>query len=344
MASAQRQSSSSLKSRLFDEYFRFSFYKAVALLEAFNPDSKKLGETLDPTQEPVRFSVKPGFSFPPSDISNLEQAESGKAATMEVRFLGLIGPSGVLPHWYNELAVERVRSRDLTLVDFLDIFHHRLITFLYLSWKRTNLPANYLPGAKDRLSWHLLSLIGLGTEGMRGRIGLPEESLIFCSGLLGRQVPSAASVQAAVRYMSGADVALRQFIERIVPLAPEDCTQIGAANASLGESTVCGSFAHECQSKFGVELGPVGYRQFVRFLPSGDLLKPIFALVRYMVGIEYEFEIGVTLRAEEVPPCRLGDVSSDAPRLGWSTWTLGPGITPKENAHVAFQERDLKPS
>lgn len=344
MASAQRQSDPSLKSRLFDEFFRFSFYKAVSLLEAFNPECKRLGDTLDPEQEPVRFSVRPGFSFPPSDISNLQQeAESGKAR-MEVRFLGLVGPSGVLPHWYNELAVERVRSRDFTFVDFLDIFHHRLITLFYLAWKRTNLPANYLPGAKDRLSWYLLSLIGLGTEGMRGRIGLPEESLIFCSGLLGRQVPSVAAVQAAVRYMSGADVELRQFIERVVPLDPEDCTQLGAANASLGESAVCGSFAYECQSKFGVELGPVGYKQFIRFLPNGDLLKPIFALIRYMVGIEYEFEIGVTLRADEVPGCRLGDSSPDGPRLGWSTWTLGPGITPKENAHVIFQETDLKPS
>jgi type VI secretion system protein ImpH len=331
-----------LTSRLFDEFYRFSFYKAVGLLEAFNPEGKPLGETLDPEQEPVHFSVKPGFSFPPSDISNLRQTEPGKAANMEVRFLGLIGPSGVLPHWYNELAVERVRSHDFTLVDFLDIFHHRLITLLYLSWKRTNLPANYLPGAKDRLSWYLLSLIGLGTEGMRGRIGLPEESLIFCSGLLGRQVPSVAAVQAAVRYMSGADVELQQFIERVVPLDPEDCTQLGAANASLGESTVCGGFVYECQSKFRVELGPVGYRQFVRFLPSGDLLKPIFALIRYMVGVEYEFEIGVTLRAEEVPGCRLGDTSPDAPRLGWSTWTLGSGISPKEDAHVTFQETDLK--
>jgi type VI secretion system protein ImpH len=342
MASAQRKSGPPLKSRLFDEFYRFSFYKAVDLLEAFSPERKGLGETLDPEQEAVRFAVKPGFSFPPSDISNLKQSESGKAAKMEVRFLGLIGPSGVLPHWYNELAVERVRSRDSTLVDFLDIFHHRLITLFYLAWKRTNLPANYLSGGKDRLSWYLLSLIGLGTEGMRGRIGLPEESLIFCSGLLGRQVPSVAAVQAAVRYMSGADVELQQFIERIVPLDPEDCTQLGAANALLGESAVCGSFAYECQSKFRVELGPVGYEQFVRFLPSGDLLKPIFALIRYMVGIEYEFEIGVTLRAREVPGCRLGDTSPGAPRLGWSTWTLGPGVTPTNDAHVTFQETDLK--
>lgn len=344
MATTERKSNPSLKTRLFDEFYRFSFYRAVALLEAFYPAKKPFGRSLNPHEEPVRFSVKPGFSFPPSDISRLESLDEKEQARMEVRFLGLIGPSGVLPYWFNQLAVERSRAHDNTLVDFLDLFHHRLITLFYLAWKRSNFPANYETGARDRLSWYLLSLIGLGTEGMRGRIGLPEESLIFCSGLLGRQVPSVAAVQAAVKYMAGSEVRVDQFIERLVPLDPGDCTQIGAANAMLGVSAVCGSFAYECQSKFRVELGPVGYRQFVRFLPSGDLLKPTFALVRYMVGIEYEFEIGVTLYAEEVPGCRLGDISPDAPRLGWSTWTLGPGIKPKENVHVTFHETSLRPS
>ena len=310
-------------------------------MEGLSPESKRLGETLDPGEEAVRFSVKPGLSFPPSDISNLLMPESKRQVHMEVRFLGLIGPSAVLPHWFNELAMERMRARDFTLVDFLDIFHHRLITLFYLAWKRTRLPVTYLPGAKDRLSWYFLSLIGLGTDGLRGRIGLPEESLIFCSGLLGRLVPSAAAVEAAIKYMAGTDAAVDQFIDRMIPLEPADRTRLGAANASLGVNTVCGSLAHDCQSKFRIRLGPVGYRQYCRFLPSGDLLKPIFALARYMVGIEYEFEIRIVLLAGEVPGCRLGDKRADSPRLGWSTWAKAAGTTLEEDQYVTFQERDI---
>lgn len=310
-------------------------------MEGFNPAKKRLGETLNPKEEAVRFSVRPGLSFPPSDISNLEESDRKEPVRMEVRFMGLIGPSGVLPHWFNELAIERMRARDFTLVDFLDIFHHRLITFFYLAWKRSKLPVNYLSGARDRLSWYLLSLIGLGTDGLRGKIGLPEESLIFCSGLLARQVPSAAAVEAAVRYMAGAPAEVHQFIERLIPLEPGDCTRLGAENGSLGVNTICGSYARDCQSKFRVHLGPIGYGQFTRFLPSGDLLKPIFALVRYMVGIEYEFDIRIFLLAEEVPGCRLGDTAHASPRLGWSTWTKAPGTTLKKNPHVTFGEGDI---
>ncbi len=341
MTAKKRQSDTSLVSRLFEEYFRFSFYRAVSLLERLVPSKKRLGETLDPREEPVRFSVKPGLSFPPSDISNLRQDDADGPVTMEVRFMGLIGPSGVLPHWFNDLASARMQAKDSAFVDFLDIFHHRLITLFYLAWKRYDFAVNYKSGANDSLSWYLLSLIGLGTEGMRGRIGLSEESLLFCSGLLARRVPSASAVAAAVKYMAGADAEVHQFIERMIPLEPADCTQLGGANASLGMSTICGSYVRECQAKFRIHLGPIGYSQFSRFLPGGDLLKPIFSLVRYMVGIEYEFEICIFLKAGEVPGCTLGAVKADSPRLGWSTWMLGRGITLKEDPYVTFQEANV---
>lgn len=341
MAAKKRQSGTSLGSRLSDEFFRFSFFRAVTLLERFSPERKRLGEAMDPAEEAVRFTVKPGLAFPPSDIAGLRKPESKKQTEMEVCFMGLTGPSGVLPHWYTELMLERVKAGDLTLVDFLNIFHHRLITLFYLAWKRTRLTASFEDGGKDRLSSYLLSLIGLGTEGMRGRIGLPEESLIFCSGLLGRSVPSAAAVESAVRYMAGADVNVEQFVDRMVPLDPSDFTALGSANASLGVDTICGSFVHDCQSKFRIRLGPVPYRQYCRLLPGGDLLKPIFALVRYMVGIEYEFEILVVLMAGEAPACRLGAVSPDSPQLGWSTWLKSPDSTLAQDPHVAFQEGDV---
>lgn len=341
MAAKKRQSDPSLGSRLFEEFFRFSFFRAVTLLERFSPESKGLGEAMDPGEEAVRFTVKPGLSFPPSDIAGLCARDSKKPTEMEVSFMGLTGPSGVLPNWYTELMLERVKAGDLTLVDFLNIFQHRLITLFYLAWKRTRLTASFEDGGRDRLSSYLLSLIGLGTEGMRGRIGVPEESLIFCSGLLGRSVPTAASIETAVRYMADADAEVEQFVDRMVPLDPSDFTAIGNANATLGEGAVCGSFVHDCQSKFRVRIGPVGYRRYCRLLPGSDLLKAVFALVRYMVGIEYEFEILVVLMAEEAPACRLGAVSPDSPRLGWSTWLTSPGSALVQDPYVAFQEGDV---
>jgi type VI secretion system protein ImpH len=341
MAPQKREPGTPVKERLFKEFYRFSFYKAVHLLETLFPGKKPLGQTLSPREEAVRFSVKPGLTFPPSDISGLKQADQKSPVEMDVTFMGLIGPSGVLPYWYNELAIERVREKDLALTAFLDIFHHRLVSLFYLAWKKYNLAVTYAPGASDRLSRHLLSLMGLGTPGLSGMIGLPEESLIFYGGLLSRQVPSAVAIEATVEYFADTKAEVHQFIERVIPLDPEDQTQVGSANSELGISTVCGSYARENQTKFRINLGPTDYDHFVRFFPTGDLLRPIFSLTRFMVGIEYEFEVRPFLRREEVPLCTIGVETPAAPRLGWSTWLKTPGVVHAENPYITFQETDL---
>jgi type VI secretion system protein ImpH len=161
---------------------------------------------------------------------------------------------------------------------------------------------------------------------------------MFYSGLLSRSVPSALAIEAAVEYFSNTNVRVRQFIERLLPISPEDQSQIGVANGRLGIDTVCGSLFRESQTKFQVDLGPLRYTRFIRFLPSGDMLRPIFSLIRYMVGIEYEFDVGVLLKREDVPPCILGAQGPDSPRLGWSTWIKSPEVAQRQDPCVVFQE------
>lgn len=341
MAPEKRQSGSPLEESLGEEFYKYSFFKAVDLVEKLFADKKPLGQTQEPRLEAVRFSVQPGLAFAPSDITGFSAAAGDEPCTMDVAFMGLIGPSGVLPHWYDELVSARVRKKDFTIGAFYDIFHHRFISLFYLAWKKHQFPVTYLPGSRDKLSGYLLSLAGLGTTGLRGRIGLPEESLSFYSGLLSRQTPSAVSIESAVAYYAGTSVSVEQFVERMIPLSKEDQTSLGLANARLGEDTVCGSFVWDCQTKFRVNLGPMHLDEFLRFLPSGDLLRPIFSFVRYMVGIEYEFEIRVLLKREEVPPCILGATTA-GPRLGWSTWLQSPEHEQPADPYITFEEEGFE--
>jgi type VI secretion system protein ImpH len=338
MASPKRQSDTPLKDRLFREYYKFSFFQAVHLLETLYPLKKPLGQTLEANKESVRFSAKPGLTFPPSDISKLDTCEDGGPVNMEVAFLGLTGPAGVMPHWYTELITERIWNKDFSLANFLNLFHHRLISLFYLAWKKHRFPFNYLPDARDRISQYLLSLAGLGTPGLTEMIGLPQESLIFYGGLLSRSVPSAMAIEAVIEYFADTHVQVVQFIERRLPLSPEDQTHLGTANAQLGINTVCGSYIWECRSKFRVHLGPMGYDEFQRFFPTGDMFRRIFSLVRYMVGIEYEFEIRVFLKRTEVPPCILGTDLPTSPRLGLSAWVKSSDVTLEEDPYITIEK------
>jgi type VI secretion system protein ImpH len=338
VAPPERKSQSTVKDRLFKETHRYSFFQTVRLLEAFSPEKKQLGASAEPEKETIRFSVKPGLAFPPSDIVKLEARGDEEPSLVEIAFMGLVGPNGVLPHWYNELAIEQNRKHDTSLTAFLDLFQHRLITLLYLAWKKNQFPVNFLPGAKDKLSGYLLSLCGLGTGGLSHRIGFAEESLCYYSGLLSRQVPSGASIRSTVEHFTGQKTVIDQFVQRMILLAEEDMTQVGKANAKLGVDVICGSHIWECQTKFMLTLGPMTLVDFKRFLPSGDMHKPTFALVRYVVGIEYEFDIKIVLKRQEVPPCILGEESS---RLGWSIWLKSQNIMMKDDPSVTFSEAEV---
>ncbi|MBI4848473.1 MAG: type VI secretion system baseplate subunit TssG [Nitrospirae bacterium] len=342
MGPAERQSGASLTDRLFKEFYRFSFFKAVGLLEDLFPGKKPIGKTLDPGEEAVRFSSKTGLAFPASDISKMEHKEKDSPVDMEVTFMGLIGPSGVLPHWYNEQAVERIYNKDFGLTAFYDIFHHRLISLFYLAWKKHKLSATYQPDANDKISSCFLNLAGLGTPRLLDLLDINDRSTVYYySGLLSRQSPSAVAIEAAAGYFAEAQAHVQQFVEQLLPISPEDQTQIGRANSQLGVNTVCGGFFYESKSKFRVRLGPMGFENFRRLLPTGDVLGPAFSMIKYMTGVEHEFDISLILKREEVPSCVLGQ-GALPPMLGWTAWVKSEGVMPQRDPCVVFEEKDVK--
>lgn len=320
---------------------RFGFFEAVQLLERMHPEKAKLGEALRPGEEAIRFNVKPGIAFPPSDLSDVREAEQGDFAVIESSVMGLIGPSGVLPNWYNELAQERKEGKDAGMTEFYDLFHHRLLSFFYLAWKRNRVVAAKEPDDVDPFSRCLLSLVGLGTDELAARLGPLQSTLMFWSGQLGRQVRSAATIASVLQDHFDVPVEIEQFVPRLIVLDRENRTLLGEANSELGINASCGDSAWERQSKFRLLLGPLHYETFSKLLPTGDLLRPLVALVRYMAGVEYEFEVRLLLRKEEVPTCRLGGLEFPAPALGWSTWIRSSGTSIETDGAVTIDETEI---
>ena len=108
-----------------------------------------VGEDQPPEQEAVRFRAQPSLSFPTSTIVRVVTGDTLLAshgqslkpgskvspvttpfAEMTVTFMGVTGPIGVLPYHYTALLLRRLRDKDFALRDFLDLFHHREISFL----------------------------------------------------------------------------------------------------------------------------------------------------------------------------------------------------------------------
>lgn len=346
MATQSRRSNPSLEDELFEEGFRFDFFQAVRVLERLYPHRQPVGRDANPSREVVRFRSRLSLSFPPSAIHEVVQAEDGSGpAQMTVAFMGLTGPLGVLPRHYTELLLERVRRKDQTLRDFLDLFNHRFISLFYRAWEKYRFPISYERAVArregyDPFSLYLFDLIGMGTKGLRGRLEVGDEALLFYAGLLAQHPRSASALAGLLQDYFGVPVRVAQFIGQWLSLSKENRSRLGPgeANNALGVSAIAGSRVWDQQAKFRLRVGPLTFAEFCQFLPEGNTFRPLVQFARFFVGQEFDFEVQLILRAAEVPWCRLGGMGESAPRLGWSTW-LKTGEFTRDAEDAVFSGR-----
>jgi type VI secretion system protein ImpH len=253
---------------------------------------------------------------------------------MTVAFMGLTGLLGVLPRHYTELLIERMRHKDDALRDFLDLFTHRLLSLFYRAWEKYRFPIAYERAVSkgegdDRFTLYLFDLIGLGTKGLRRRLGVEDEPLLFYAGLLAQHPHSASALEGVVKDYFAVPATVTQFIGQWLPLSEANRSRLGplGANNVLGVSAVAGHRVWDQQANFRLRLGPLTFAEFCRFLPSGGSFPTLVAFTRFCAGEEYDFDLQLVLDAAEVPRCRLAGHGEPGMRLGWSTWVKSGGFT-----------------
>ncbi len=318
----------SVAEQLLTEGYRFDFFQAVRLLNHMTDTQDPVGYASLPQQETVRFHSFPSMSFPPSAIYDITRGvDREDPMHMVVAFMGLTGPQGVMPQYYTELIMERLRYQDRTLLDFFDLFSHRLITLFYRSWEKYQVAisfegANTQEKKTDRIFQHMLSFIGLGTKGLAEQLAFPPQALLGYSGLLAVRSRSAHSLRQILEHFFGVAVNIRQFIGEWVSLEPEDQSRLNGPkqNLRLGETTMAGSKIWDQQARFQVKLGPLALAKLSQFLPSGKTYQTLVQLIRFFAGQHLQFDIRLQLQAAEVPYCRLSEASACPPQLGWTTW------------------------
>jgi type VI secretion system protein ImpH len=238
---------------------------------------------------------------------------------MMVSFMGLSGPLGVLPHHYTELLIDRTRYRDTALWSFFDIFNHRMISFLYRVWEKHRFAIGYERGAFDQFTGYLFDIVGMGTNGLRGRLSFEDQAQLFYGGLIAQRPHSSSAIAAILSDYFGVHARIEQLSGQWLQLG-EDVTQLGAANSELGVSAVAGTRVWDSQSKFRIRLGPLDAKQLNSFLPTGTAYKPLLDMVRLLVGLEFDFDAQLILKKEEVPFSALASGDEGGPKLGWTSW------------------------
>jgi type VI secretion system protein ImpH len=314
----------------------FSFFQAVRILESGIPDAYRVGGTAPPAAERLRFRAFEGLGFPSSDIDRLESGPEGSLdhrlpeavrrrprITIVATFLGLHGSQSPLPAWITEELLAR-EPEDNPRRDFLDFFHHRLLSFLPRIWEKYRYWARYRSGAQDPFSRRNFALIGLYDDDFRRRsVDLNWEKLLAYIGLLAGRNRSGDVVRGVIAHSFDLPgrVKVEEFVRRIVVIAQEQQNRLGRDNVRLGGDAHLGAQIADRSGKYRLWLGPLDFDRFYRFLPINEDFWTLRRLVAFMLRDQLAYDLCLTLRRHEVPPFRL---SSDHCLLGWSTWIGEP--------------------
>ena len=280
-----------------------------------------LGQDGPPSREVVKFRSSIGLGFAEAAARQNDKPRSARQELF-VNFMGLAGPSGVLPQHYSRLLMERSRRRDSTLADFFDIFNHRLISLFYRGWIKYRLPRQYdlHVGLKtpDPYSRTLRNLSGQhADEG--------SEASLYYSGQYSRSIRSASSLEDVLRDFLELPVKVNSFVGHWLPIQKHDRLKLGTrgrgANNQLGAGVLPGRRCWDVQSRISVEIGEMDTPTYARIRRGTDTFDELQRLIRLYVPTQISVDVLLKFRDRSDSLPTLGGGA----QLGRTTWLKPSG-------------------
>lgn len=325
MASSKRNKNAPVKCKgqapfeaLAQDPYHFGFYEALRQLECWYRHQPRLGESARPAQDPIRLGQAPSLKFAPATLASF-QCSDERPARLGVYCFGLFGPNGPLPLHLTQYAHNRLHhARDPVLMEFMDLFHHRLLSLFYRAWANKEPTVQFDRPEQDRFAQYVGSLLGLGMPSLRQRDAMPDLLKLHFSAHLASHNRHAEGLVAIVGAFFRLPVKLVEFVGEWLDIPKESyCTLDRSDTAGqLGRSAVIGTRSWQRQHKFRIRLGPLSLKDYEHMLPGGSGLQRLVAIVRNYTGFEFRWDLALVLKKEQVPTAQPGEYG----RLGWTTW------------------------
>lgn len=300
-----------LMASVLGQISRFNFYQFCQLLETASPQTAVFGSQEGIGKDPVRFRSRPGFGFPATELSyqaDRFEDQHLPVPTVFTSFLGLTGVDGILPHHVGTDLVGRREGHEV-LADFLDLFHHRIITRYYAIWRKYHYPSGFQAGGRDQVSRALLGLAGRALS--QTEHGLASSRWLALLGPLSRRSRTADGLRAAIRHvLPELDIAVEEFTGQCIflsapPLGRQTC--MSAGQQVLGRRIV------DMQRSVKLTLLLQEGSQLAALQTGTQTHDDLSAVIQGYLGLRWDVLLFARLPQKQLPPSRL---SRQGARMG----------------------------
>ncbi|MEH8017667.1 type VI secretion system baseplate subunit TssG [Rheinheimera muenzenbergensis] len=325
----------------------FDFYQAVYSVERqFSSAQKRwygVGRDGFPAQELVRFKAVQHLGFPGQPVTKVVPRNngvstdkggehSGTAVDMHISFIGLTGPSGVMPQHYSEMVLQRLKQRDKTMRDFFDLFNHRLVSLYYRAWEKYRFACQYEMHSDDQDSF---SLVLSRLSGARQTLGL------YYAGAFSAQQRSAQQLKQLLADLLHTQVEIIPLQGRWLSLqrneqsALAQRTALQGQHVRLGQSAMLGSRVWDVSSAIELQLA-VKPGEAEQLLPGSYQYSLLQTVLADFLPAAVQVRLTLTGQQQDFPTASL---SGRQTRLGQSGKLAVRSSQQHQQCHLSYQLR-----
>lgn len=293
----------------------FDLFQAISLLERAGIADGHAAVGAEQGTEAVRLSSHISLDFDASDVCDAQRGSAtGEPFTLKTPVLSLLGQAGPMPAAFTEMIIARNAVKDFATAEFLDIFHHRLLSLFYLGRKR------HRPSVGGDA--HSAS-VGCATRRLCGSTQLEasdEGRWLRHAGLLAGAPRSIASLCTLLHDRFQITFHGEQFVGQWLALEQDDLTLLGDTTRApvLGQTALLGRQAWDQSAAIRLCATDLPLTRVMQLLPGGDQHDIFKATVRDFLPAALMVEVSLTPSAETVRSASLS--ATGRPRLGWNAW------------------------
>jgi type VI secretion system protein ImpH len=319
MASENGDSTYHLKDDLLRRSHELDFYQIVRKLECQSHEGPRVGCSIHPQEDVVRFCQNVSLAFAPSSVSSYTISKEKPQGQLWVNFMGLLGSHGPMPLYLTDYIRGRKRNfGDSTLDSFFNLFNHRMISLFYKAWASCQKAVSFDRPQSDQFGQYIACLAGINLGMFSHNEVVGNNAKLYYSGRFLGSVRNKEGLESILQDYFQVRVRLKEYVGEWVDIPRSDLFYMVKDSESgyLGRTTVIGSRVWECQHKFRLIFGPLSLSQYQRFLPGQKNISHLTSWVNNYVGSEFKWDVQLILCAREIPQSVLGRYG----QLGYTTW------------------------